>query len=480
MNASAYCLLIALLITFVPNPAEAEAPLPEVFFILDGSGSMWGEMGDQTKIEVAKNVLETAVADLPGDIRLGFAAYGHRREKDCTDVEILLQPGSGDREALVEMARALVPRGMTPIARSCREVGELLRGRESETTVVLVSDGVETCDENPCEVVSEMRAEGIRFVMHVVGFGLEEGEEAQLECIAKAGGGRYFSATDSDLLLAAMQDVGAEVAVKLEKAKTVTVKKSTGLGKLHLTFPENGLAGLAGIRIVRPSDGKQIKEAELKGADTTHPLLAGEYELLLLFANSNMRPPTAVSLGGFEIAGGETTGVALGVVTFNVADNLVDQNIDAVSLVNSDSRDTLVTIRENGNDYYLFKPKVAPAGEYDFVIHYYRSPSPTVIASGISVATGAEAFVTLDAGIRLEQFDAGVTGWDLVPAGGGGEPLLVVRRGWDNDEPLWRRFIVPAGTYDLLVRLKGMDEPLPAGEAIEIHRGETVHFDSGF
>ena len=54
-----------------------------------------------------------------------------------------------------------------------------------------------------------------------------------------------------------------------------------------------------------------------------------------------------------------------------------------------------------------------------------------------------------------------------------------MRRGWDNDEPLWRRFIVPPGAYDIHIRLKGMSDPLPAGEAVEIGPGETLRFNTG-
>ena len=469
---------LLLLVGMTPPATATNGTMPEIFFILDASGSMWGDAGGITKIEAAKSVLESAVTDLPDEVLVGFAAYGHRREKDCSDVEILVMPGSGDRAGLVDKVRVLQPKGMTPIARSCREVAGLLRDKENETTIVLVSDGIETCDEDPCEVVRALRAEGIRFVMHVIGFGVDQNAKTQLECVAAAGGGRYFGAADSDSLLAALRDVGEEVAKKVEQAKSVTVKKKTRLGKLRLTMPESALISLAGIRIVRVEDDKEVKNSELKGSDTMHPLLAGEYKLFLSFANSNTKPPTDVSIGGFTIAGGETTGVTLGAILFNVADGLVDNNLDAVSLIQSSTRDTLVTIRENGNDWYLFKPKPVPAGEYDFVVHYYRSVQPSIISKTVSVASGEETYITLDSGIQLEESNTGVTGWDLHRSGSDA-PLITVRRGWDNSEPLWRRFIVPPGTYDLYVRLDGMDEPLPVGEGIEIGKGKTVRFETG-
>ena len=44
---------------------------------------------------------------------------------------------------------------------------------------------------------------------------------------------------------------------------------------------------------------------------------------------------------------------------------------------------------------------------------------------------------------------------------------------------MWRQFIVPPGIYDLHLLVEGMDEPLPAGEGIEIKKGETVRFETG-
>jgi hypothetical protein len=57
--------------------------------------------------------------------------------------------------------------------------------------------------------------------------------------------------------------------------------------------------------------------------------------------------------------------------------------------------------------------------------------------------------------------------------------LLDIQRGWDNEEPLWRKFPVPPGTYDLQVRVDGMEEWLPAGEGLVIQPGQTLQFDTG-
>ncbi len=455
------------------------AGFPEAVFILDGSGSMQGAAGAQTRMDAAKSVLEKVIPAVPAEVRIGLAAYGHRREKDCEDIEILVPPGSADRGEVLARVKAMKPTGMTPISRAITAVADTLKGREAETTIVLVSDGRETCGGDPCAVVKALKAGGIHFVMHVVGFDVTDEDKAQLSCIAEAGGGTYFGAANADALLAALETVRKEIEQKVEKAKSATVQKATGLGKLRITMPESALKALAGYRVTRKPDGKTVKEAEFAGADSTHPLMSGDYALTLRFANPNYKPPTEVALADFTIAKGEVAEIVLGALVFNIAEELNDLSVSAVIVSEAGTGREVLKSEKHGNDYYLFKPKALPAGTYDVSFLYYRSPAAARVASGVAVEAGKEAYVTLDSGFAVvKPPESAVQGWDLVPAGAA-EPALSVRRGHDNQEPLWRQFIVPPGTYDLRVLLTGMDEPLVLGEGIEVKKGETVRFNTG-
>lgn len=468
-----------LLATILVPVCVHAAGFPEAVFILDGSGSMLGAAGAQTKMDAAKAVLEKVVPAIPPEVRVGLAVYGHRRAQDCADIEIVIPPGSNDRAGLLAQVRAIQPKGMTPIAAAVTQVADLVKARAAETTIVLVSDGQETCGGDPCAVVKALKAGGINFIMHVVGFDVTEQDKEQLSCIAEAGGGKYFAAADADALLEALETVRKEIEQKVEKAKSTTVQKASGLGKLRITLPESALKALSGFRVTRKSDGKQIKEGEFPSADSTHPLMSGDYSLTLLFANPNYKPPTEVALTDFTVNKGELAEVALGCLVFNKSDELNDLSVSAVIVSESGTGREVLKVEPHGNDYYLFKPKALPAGKYDVSFLYYRSPAPAKVAEGVEVTAGREAYVTLDSGIVLvKPAETSVTGWDLIRAGETA-PMLSVRRGWDNQEPLWRQFAVPPGTYDLHVLVKDMDEPLPAGEGIEIKQGEITRFETG-
>ena len=207
-----------------------------------------------------------------------------------------------------------------------------------------------------------------------------------------------------------------------------------------------------------------------------HPLLAGEYDVVLGFANANYAPPTEVPLEAATIVGGETLEFKLGAVTFNIADEITKQPTEAVSVIDAESGKPLVTIHSHGNGYYLYMAKPVPAGTYDIAFHYGRSPEPTIVAENI---VGAEGVVSPDSGIRLKKPKGqDITGWDVVRPDDE-KSILQVRRGWDNQFPLWHNFVVPAGTYNVNIHLRGMNDPLPVGEGVEIAAGDLLEFDTG-
>lgn len=467
-------LMAGMLLTAAAGTAGAAA-MPEVVFILDGSGSMWGKAGGQPKIDAAKAVMKRVVPELPAEVKVGLVAYGHRRKGDCADVQVLVAPGSTDRRALLAQVAALQPKGKTPIADSIKMVAEMLRSRENQTTIVLVSDGEETCHADPCGVVKALKASGIKFVLHVVGFGVGSRGKAQLSCLATAGGGRYFAASDAASLNQALATVRAAVVQQVKEAKTRTVRGATGLGKLKLVIPAAGLRTLAEIQLVRVKDNRLLKKAK-PAAEATHPLLAGRYRVVLAYANTNYRPPTLAPVAEVEVRGGQTTVLKLGVVVINRAKGLGDA-CQAIALIDQKSGKTLATLQAHGNDYYLWKPKALPAGTYTIAFIYAVNPTPFAVARGVEVTPGGQAVLTLDSGLKLKPVGS-LVGWYLTKPGQT-QPVLEVKRRFDNEYPLWMAFPMAPGRYDLWVRVRGMTEPLPAAQGLEVKKGQTIQFDTG-
>lgn len=176
--------------------------------VLDASGSMWGQLEGRSKIEHAREAVDRMLSNWPADQSLGLVAYGHRRKGDCEDIELLLPADSADSEALRRQVAALSPKGMTPIAAAVRLAAEQLKYTEQKATVILVSDGEETCNADPCALGAELEKLGVDFTAHVVGFDLPEGKaRAQLQCLAERTGGRYIEARNAGELNAALTEV---------------------------------------------------------------------------------------------------------------------------------------------------------------------------------------------------------------------------------------------------------------------------------
>lgn len=193
---------------------EADEPEPALLLIMDSSGSMNAEGPDgQPLIAGAKQALRDVIGGLPDDQSVGLRVYGHTvpntdEENGCVDTELIHPVEPLDREALLSAIDGYQAKGYTPIELSLREGMDDLPP-EGPRTMVLVSDGEETCDGDPCQAAEDLAAEGIDLVIHTVGFALDDNDPArdQLSCIAEAGGGEFVDVAEADELADAIDEV---------------------------------------------------------------------------------------------------------------------------------------------------------------------------------------------------------------------------------------------------------------------------------
>ena len=204
-------LATALVLSAGPAKAQTEPAGSETNFlyILDASNSMWGQVNDVAKIDIARRVLKDSLSTLPKGVTPGLMIYGHRRKGDCSDVELVAPLGTASPAQMAAVIQDISPRGKTPIATSLEQAGRAFDGRlEENNSILLISDGIETCGGDPSAVAAELAKRGINLRINVVGFDVDAKARAQLQRIAEAGNGRYFdarSAADFEIAVAQVQ-----------------------------------------------------------------------------------------------------------------------------------------------------------------------------------------------------------------------------------------------------------------------------------
>ena len=185
---------------------------PRAILVLDGSGSMWGQIDGKAKITIAQEVVGELLDSLPETQALGLTVYGHRRKGDCSDIETLVAPAAGTHDAIIAAVNGIKPKGKTPMTDAVRQAAEALRYTEEKATVILVSDGIETCNPDPCAAARVLEETGVDFTAHVIGFDTTDPEALkQMKCLAEETGGSFRSASNAAELGAALAIVAEPV-----------------------------------------------------------------------------------------------------------------------------------------------------------------------------------------------------------------------------------------------------------------------------
>ena len=172
-----------------------------------------GRMQARAVLEIAKRTLDALTYRLPDDLDLALRAYGNSsasESNNCADSTLLVPFRDGNRAFIRQAIASLRPTGQTPIAYALNQAARDFEGLLNEKTIILVSDGIESCGGNPVQAASSLKEQGI--VVHLIGFGLgsaADEDTASLRAVANASGGRYVTASNAAELEAALAETVA-------------------------------------------------------------------------------------------------------------------------------------------------------------------------------------------------------------------------------------------------------------------------------
>jgi Ca-activated chloride channel family protein len=197
------------LITLSPAfSQEKEEPLTRMLFVFDASNSMNAFWGGRPKIETARELLLTSLKELEGkpNLELALRLYGHQTpikpgQQDCDDTKLEVPFSNNSIPEIRNTLRSVRCLGTTPIARSLEKAagdfpsGNIRSGDQKvRNVIILITDGIEACDEDPCAVSRALQAKGIVLKPFVIGVGLEDADKYNLQCV-----GNYYDASTPEL-----------------------------------------------------------------------------------------------------------------------------------------------------------------------------------------------------------------------------------------------------------------------------------------
>lgn len=214
------CATLACLIPVNLSSAAEDGCSEPAMIVFDGSGSM-AEMGfnkiDEPRIFEARRAVAKALPDIAANRRIGLLIYGPGGEDGCSGIDLKFAPKPDAAPSVIAAVNALEPTGETPLAVAVSEAVEVLAQHNQGGSVVLVTDGKDTCDGAPCQLAAQLA--GGPYTVHVIGFKVrgeyfafgsdEDNEydnaEAVSRCLADRTAGLYVSAETVDELVAAFE-----------------------------------------------------------------------------------------------------------------------------------------------------------------------------------------------------------------------------------------------------------------------------------
>lgn len=265
MKTILHLFLLILITTGSALSQAGEQAVPDktrILFLLDGSGSMlahWG--GKQTRMDVAKRILAETADSLKGSpqLELGLRVYGHlypSRQNNCTDSRLEVPFSKDNHELIKTKLHQITPQGNTPIAYSLEQAaGDFPVASGYRNIIIIITDGIESCDGDPCAVSLGLQKKNIFLKPFVIALGDQTGFQHQFDCI-----GTTFDATS---IVEFRKSLGKALKQSLGKT-TVSVELLNEARKpvetdINLTF-QNSFTGEAVYNFVHYRDSRGLTD----------------------------------------------------------------------------------------------------------------------------------------------------------------------------------------------------------------------------
>ncbi|MEM7161882.1 MAG: VWA domain-containing protein [Bacteroidota bacterium] len=177
--------------------AQSQDQTTRILFVFDASNSMNGFWNGKPKIQTATALLKESLKELEykKNVELGLRVYGNNApisagNQDCEDTELMVPIGKSNVWDIQQALKKIRPKGTTPIAQTLEKCGSDFREADNtRNIIILITDGIEACDGDPCAVSLALQKKNIVLKPFVIGIGIED--YTSFECV-----GNFYDASD--------------------------------------------------------------------------------------------------------------------------------------------------------------------------------------------------------------------------------------------------------------------------------------------
>ncbi len=168
-----------------------------ILFVFDASQSMYGRWQSDIKFNIARNILIKVLDSLKTlpNLEVALRLYGHQHywpPQVCTDTKLEVPFGKDNFETIKNKLNNITPKGTTPIAYALEQaINDFPPCADCRNVIVLITDGIEECDGDPCLASEKLQKGGIVLKPFIIGIG--QNFEKAFDCV-----GIYLDAQTED------------------------------------------------------------------------------------------------------------------------------------------------------------------------------------------------------------------------------------------------------------------------------------------
>jgi Ca-activated chloride channel homolog len=350
------CLFFSLILGLTSAIAQEEQPkakpppLTRILFIFDASQSMYGRWQSDIKFNIAKKLLSNLLDSLSDvkNLEVALRVYGHQKPfppQDCNDTRLEVPFGKNNFKEIKYVLKTLTPKGSTPIAYAMEQAGGDFPACENcRNIIILITDGLEECEGDPCAVSKALQMKGIVLKPFIIGIG--RNFEDAFKCV-----GTFFDAvSEKSFRLALTAVISQALNSTSVQVNLLDTDGNPSETNVNMTFYDN-FSGLVKYNFIHTLNNKGLPDTL-----TIDPLTS--YNLVI-----NTIPP--VHIDNVKLIPGKHTIIAAstpqGSISLKVAgSDKTTRNLECIIRQNGDSR-TLNVQNFNETRRYL-------TGKYDLEV----------------------------------------------------------------------------------------------------------------